>query len=137
MPLGLTNAHPTFQHAMNDLFRPYLHHFILVFFYDILIYSRTWPNHLEHLDCVLYLRSHQFYAKPSKCAFGQSQIDYLDHVISAAGLTKNSGHSKLAPSGHTYSASQVPWAHRVLLTFHWRLRDHCGPFYRATQTRQF
>ena len=72
MPFGLTNAPATFQAAMNELFQPYLWKFILVFFYDILVYSKTWREHVRHLNQVLtILEEHQFFAKMSKCTFGK------------------------------------------------------------------
>lgn len=72
---------------MNDIFCPYLHRFLLVFFEDILVYSPSWPSHLDHLAKVLKLLvDNQLVAKRSKCLFGQQQIDYLGHVITPNGL---------------------------------------------------
>ena len=72
MPFGLTNAPAIFQATMNEMFSPYLKKFVRVFFDDILIYSKTLKEHVEHLIEVLtILRKNQLYAKRSKCFFGQ------------------------------------------------------------------
>jgi hypothetical protein len=87
MPFGLTNAPATFQGLMNDVLRPYLRKFALVFFDDILIYSSSWAEHLQHLAIALKaIRDHHLHLKRSKCSFGATSVAYLGHVISAAGV---------------------------------------------------
>lgn len=81
---GQTNAPSTVQSLMNEMFKPHLRKFIFVFFYDILIYSRSKTDHLRHLQVAFKtLRDHKFYAKLSKCRFGQKEIAYLGHLVSA------------------------------------------------------
>eukprot|EP00253_Pinus_taeda_P017847 PITA_17847 len=59
MPFGLTNTPTTFQSCMNHIFRSHLRKFVLVFFDDILIYSRTWEEHLQHIETVLRILQEQ------------------------------------------------------------------------------
>ena len=82
MPFGLTNAPATFQSCMNHIFRSHLRKFVLVSFDDILIYNRTWEEHLQHIETMLrILEEQQFYAKLSKCEFGLTEMLYMGHII--------------------------------------------------------
>lgn len=63
-------------------FEPMLRRSVLVFFDDILVYSRGWSDHLDHLRAVLrVLRENQLFAKRSKCSFGATHLEYLGHII--------------------------------------------------------
>ncbi|WMV23780.1 hypothetical protein MTR67_017165 [Solanum verrucosum] len=91
MPFGLTNGPATFMDMMNRVFKPYLDRFVIVFIDDILVYSRTYEDHEQHLMMVLQaLREHKLYAKFSKCEFWSSQVVFLGHVVSEEGILVDS-----------------------------------------------
>jgi hypothetical protein len=69
------------------MFNKNLQKFLLVLFDDILIYSKTWEEHLKNLDEVLgILEDQQLYAKESKCEFGMTEMPYLGHIIEENGV---------------------------------------------------
>lgn len=83
MPFSLTNALATIQGLMNEVFRPFLRKFVLVFFYGILVYSKSVCEHVNHLDMILkVLQQNQLFTKMSKCKFACEEIEYLGHLIS-------------------------------------------------------
>jgi hypothetical protein len=49
MPFGLTNALATFMRLMDDVFRPFINSFVVVYLDDILIFRRTWEEHMQHI----------------------------------------------------------------------------------------
>jgi hypothetical protein len=87
MSFGLTNVPAFFMYLMNNMFMDYLDKFVVVFIDDILIYSQSEEEHVEHLKMVLQrLREHQLYAKLSKCEFWIHEVLFLGHIINQDGL---------------------------------------------------
>ena len=61
---------------------------ILVFFDDILVYSSSWVEHLQHLQVTLqFLRDHKLFAKRSKCVFDKQEVESLGHLVSDKGVS--------------------------------------------------
>ena len=72
---------------MNRMFHKYLGVFVLVYLDDILVFSKTGEEHLEHLETVLkLLRENKFYAKESKCDFNKPELRFLGHIVGRNGL---------------------------------------------------
>ncbi|KAJ9513865.1 hypothetical protein QJQ45_020944 [Haematococcus lacustris] len=87
LPFGLCNAPATFQQLMNDVFKPHLDDFVLVYLADILVFSKSAADHERHLHLTLsLLRQHQLCANLAKCAFWLDTVDFLGHIVSAAGI---------------------------------------------------
>jgi hypothetical protein len=90
MPFGLTNAPSTFQRAMNNIFQDKLYKFVLVYWDDIIIYSKTCDDHLINLRKVyeLLLCAGRRLNR-TKCAFFKNKIDYFGYIVSKDRIASN------------------------------------------------
>ena len=87
MPFGLKNAPATFQRCMDEILKEYRDEFVTVYIDDILIYSKTFEEHLEHIRKVLQkLREANMKIKLKKCKFCEGEIKYLGHIVGRNGL---------------------------------------------------
>ena len=88
MPFGLATAPATFMRLMTIVFSGLLYSTCLAYLDDIIIFGRTFTEHLERLDLALRrLENANLKLKPSKCSFGQRSVTFLGHIISDKGIS--------------------------------------------------
>jgi len=90
MPFGLTNAPATFQSFINHVLKDEINDCCQVYLDDIIIYSKTFEEHIIHVRRVLKkLIENKLVAKISKCEFHKSELTFLGHVVSVKLKEKN------------------------------------------------
>ena len=87
MPQGIKNGPPTFQRIVNQVLGRLQHYCALAYIDDIVIYSRTKSEHIDHIEQVLsVLLNSNFRLNAKKCEFFRKKIQFLGHVICENGI---------------------------------------------------
>jgi hypothetical protein len=87
MPFGLTNAPTTFMSLMDDVLRPFTKSFVVVYLDDIIIFNKTWEEHIRHIKQVFSsLQQDKLYSNLEKCSFGMNRVQYLGYIVDEHGV---------------------------------------------------
>ena len=88
MPFGLTNAPAQFQAYINNALAGLIDVSCIVYLDDILVYSSTEAEHIDHVKEVLQrLRESKLFIKLSKCEWHVQRTEYLGYIISLEGVS--------------------------------------------------
>jgi hypothetical protein len=87
MPFRICNAPATFMRVMKYVFRPLIDDFVIVYLDDILIFSKSWEDHVNHCRKVLnVLENEKLCLNMSKCEFGKTYLVYLGYIVGGGEL---------------------------------------------------
>ena len=88
LPFGLSSGPSSFQRLLNHILKPHVNSFVLVYLDDVLIFSDTLDEHLDHISTVLtLLEQNHIRLRLSKCFSAKNELEYLGHMVSSKGLT--------------------------------------------------